>query len=158
LVLLDKTQVANKQNQIGIQIFKLLLTWCLLQDLYLYLCVPSLCSFVDVLVNTLVQLKWTLKYVAKNKDSSVHILDSWNPTSAGLPFFLVQRWEKYTKLPQNIPNSREINQCAVNYTKGSYSIPIFSISKSYNIWIANQTEIFWYKINHLATQIKKELI
>jgi hypothetical protein len=26
LVLLDKTQVANKQNQIGIQIFKLLLT------------------------------------------------------------------------------------------------------------------------------------
>jgi hypothetical protein len=66
---------------------------------------------------------------------------------SGLPDFLgpkYQNGEKYTKLPQNIPNGHKIFQMVIKYTK------IFPLQDPTNF---TQIGIFGLKTNHLATLV-----
>jgi hypothetical protein len=54
----------------------------------------------------------------------------------------MQKWQKYTKLPQNIPNGHKIYQFAVEYTKWPQNIPTSSISRPSKIY---RKWDFWFR-------------
>jgi hypothetical protein len=63
----------------------------------------------------------------------------------------IPKWEKYTKLPQTIPNCHKLCQMAMKYSKLSYNLKKTKHFPFQGPPKFTQIRIFGLKINHLAT-------